>query len=347
MKKNIFIIAIFLGIVSWGCSKIESGLNLKQSMEKSVADINTAITKISESKGYQLLTASSDPAKSDDGFNYNIDLELVAGIYDFQPDPVFRFYPYHPYRLFKKTGESDMMIVNLPERMIFHPKYLHNCNPATDPVLDNNLTITASDYHLYYNSWNSYDYLLNAGLTLNDEDMGSLEVTSTSQSFKNHTSSSKYTFTEGYSISTSWGTGETGESTESSFALSKDDEILLKETKIVTWNDDNTREKQYILTIGNVDIKRTTGVDVIEVYVDGVLQQEAAAVITDGDDENGSICHKRDILLTYDDGTTVKLSELIGPVRTTLRTLLDSLHEMHFAKHIVDFIALDIYFNSL
>ena len=343
MKKNILIIAIFFGLVSWSCTKIESGHNLKHEMARSIAEINTAIVKISESKGYQLLTVSLDPAKTDDGFHDTIDLAMVAGIYDFQPDNTYRDHLYHPYRLFNKTGESEFMIVNLPEQMIFHPKYLHDCNPATDQILENNFSITASDYHLYFNWWNSYDYLLNAGLTLDGEDIGSLEVASTSKSYKKHTKSSKYTFTEGYNISTSW---ETGDTTKSSFALSKDNDTLLKETNIFIWKDDHKREKQYILTIGNIDIKRMTGIDSIEVYVDGELQNEAAAIITDSDDESGSICHKRDILLTYNDGSTAKLSELIGPARTTLKTLLDSLHEMYFAKHIVDYIALDIYFNS-
>jgi len=226
--------------------------------------------------------------------------------------------------------------------MIFHPKYLHDCDPA-EPILDNNFTITVSDYHIYYNWWNSYDYLLTAGLKLDSEDAGNLEVTSNSKSFKKHNKSSKYTFTEGYNIST---VRETGDTSKSSFILSKDDEILLKETNMFIWKDDHKSEKQYILSIGNIDIKRMTGVDSIEVYLDGVLQKEAAAIITDGDDDSGSICHKRDILITFDDGTTAKLSELIDPARTALSTLVDSLHNMYFAKNIVDYIAVNIYYNT-
>jgi hypothetical protein len=77
-----------------------------------------------------------------------------------------------------------------------------------------------------------------------------------------------------------------------------------------------------------------------------VLQKEAAAFITDDSDTTGTICHKRDVLLTFDDGTTAKLSKMINPALTSLRTLIDSLHSMYFAKNIVDYIAVSIYYNT-
>jgi len=90
---------------------------------------------------------------------------------------------------------------------------------------------------------------------------------------------------------------------------------------------------------------RSTDVDSIQVFLDGVLQNTAAVKITDSDGTDGSICHRRDILLTFDDGTTARLSELIGPAREILKTLVDSMHSMYFAKHIVDYIALSIYYQ--
>ena len=101
-----------------------------------------------------------------------------------------------------------------------------------------------------------------------------------------------------------------------------------------------------ILIIGDVEIKKSTGIDSIQVFLNGVLQQNAAKIITDDSDTAGSVCHKRDILLTFDDGTTSKLSDLIDPVREQLKTLRESLHSMYFAKHIVDYIALSIYFDD-
>ena len=341
MKRNIFVLSVVAGLISWSCSKVESNLGLKQSFEKSVADINNAITRISETKGYQLITLSGDPAKYGDSFNDSITLGLIAGIYDYQPDPIPRDHFYYPYRLFKKTGTSDILIVNLPERMIFHPKYLHYYNPG-DSVPENNFKISASDYHLYYTRWNSFDYKLTAGFNLDGTDAGSLDVNSTANSYMDRSSSSKFTFTEGYSIATEWQTGDT---TVSSFELLKDDNVLLKETRVFIWNTYHKGERQYTITIGNVDIVRMTGMDSIQVFLDGVLQKEAAAFITDTSDSTATICHKRDILLTFDDGTTAKLSELIDPALTKLRTLIDSLHSMYFAKNIVDYIAFSIYYN--
>jgi hypothetical protein len=342
MKKHVIFIAVGACIMAWGCSKVNSDLNLKQSVEKGVADINNAISCISETKGYQIFTLGGDLAKSDEGFNDSITLGLIAGIYDFQPGPVLTHHFYYPYRLFKKTGTSDKMIVNLPERMIFHPKYLRNYNPG-DSVPKNNFTITASDYHFYYSWWNSLDYKLSADFTLDAEDVGSMDVAAASNSWRDHSYSSEFTFTKGYSIAAEWQTGDTS---VSSFALLKDDDILLKESRVFIWNAHHKGEKQYTLTIGKVDIKRMTGVDSIQVYLDGMLQKEAAAFITDDSDTTGTICHKRDVLLTFDDGTSAKLSKMINPALTSLRTLIDSLHSMYFAKNIVDYIAVSIYYNT-
>ena len=343
MKKNILFIAILIGFFSWSCSKIDSdNKDLKQSLETSVSKINNAISKISTTKGYQLLCVTEETAKSDGSFKDSINLDLIAGIYDFQPDTIHRFNFFIPYRLFKKTGTSDKLIVNLPSKMIFHPKYLHN-SMMSDSVLKNNFRITASEYHLFYNWWNSYDYKLVAGFTLDNEEIGSLSMLESSKSFKQHSNSSKFTFKEGYNISVSH---ETGDTSISSFALAQNNDTLLKETEIFIRTGYHKFEKQYILSVGNVDIKRSTGVDSIQVFLNGVLQKKAGARIIDGPDSTVSICHKRDILLTFDDGTKTNLSTLIDPARAKLRTLIDALGEMYLSKHIVDYIAIGIYYHS-
>jgi hypothetical protein len=351
MKRNVLIIGIVFGLLGWSCSKVETPqsqqLGLKQSFEKSTTDINTAISNISQTKGYQLLSLGVDPSARivapATSFKDSITLGLIAGIYDYQPDTIILHHNFnYPFRLFKKTGTSDKMIVNLPQKLIFNPRYLHSF-VKSDSVLKNDFTISASDYHLYYNSWNNLDYKLAAGLTLNSVDIGSFNVSEVSSSFKNQSYSSNYTFTGGYNISTSWQTGDT---TESTFVLLKDNNALLKETTIFVGNNFRKREKQYDLTIGNIEIKRGNGIDSIQVYMNGVLQKTAGAKITDSADSTGSICNKRDILLTFDDGTTTKLSTLIGPALTQLKTLISSLHDMYFAENVVDYIAINIYFNS-
>jgi hypothetical protein len=351
MKRNVLIIGIVFGLLVWSCSKVETQqsqqLGLKQSIEKSTADINTAISNISQTKGYQLLSLSVDPSARivapATSFKDSIPLGLIAGIYDYHPDTIIMHHNFnYPFRLFKKTGTSDKMIVNLPQKLIFHPRYLHSF-VKSDSVLKNDFTISASDYHLYYNSWNNLDYKLTAGLTLNSVDLGSFDISSVSTSYNDQSNSSKYTFTDGYSISTAWQTGDTS---KLSFALLKDNNPLLLETTLYVGNGFHKREKQYDLTIGNVEIKRGFGIDSIQVFQNGVLQKTAGAKITDSADSTGTICNKRDILLTFNDGTTTKLSTLIGPALTQLKTLISSLHDMYFAENVVDYIAINIYYNS-
>jgi hypothetical protein len=351
MKRNILVIGVVFGLLGWSCSKVDNQnqtqLGLKQSIEQNTAAINTAMSKISETQGYQILALGVDPSAkalaAETSYKDSITLSLIAGIYDYQPDTILMHHNFaYPYKLFKKTGTSSMMIVNLPQKLIFHPWYLHNFIKS-DSVLKNDFTISASDYHLYYNSWNSLDYKLTAGLTLSSVDLGSFDISSVSTSSNNRVNSSEYTFTGGYSISTSW---ETGDTSKLSFALLKDNNPLLKESTMFTGAGFQKREKQYDLTIGNVEIKRGFGIDSIQVFQNGVLQKTAGAKITDSADSTGTICNKRDILLTFDDGTTTKLSTLIGSPLEQLKALITSLHDMYFAENIIDYIAINIFFNS-
>jgi len=346
MKKNIFALAILMALIGWQCSKIDSTsrkLSLKESLETSVAELNNAISIISSTKGYQLLSVSAEGVKQDDSFKDSITLDIIAGIYDYQPDPHPCNHFYFPYKLFTKTGESDMLIVNLPHKMIFRPKYLHNCS-CNDEVMENNFTITASDYHFYYTWWNQFDYKLDAGFTLDSEDIGYLLMLVSGGASNGFSQSTKFTFTEGYSVMSEVQTGDT---TKMVFALAEDDDTLMAETVMHVGNGFKRKERLYILSIGNVDIKRGTRIDSIQVFLDGVLQENAAVKIIDTTEYNNSVCYKRDILLTFDDGTTAKLSELLKPSRDILKTLFRSLGEMYLAKHIVDYIAFCIYYHSI
>ncbi len=341
MKKNVLVITIVLGFMAWSCSKIETSnqkFTLKQSVESNVDRINTALDRIAETKGYQLLN-SGEVAKSDYSFSDSITLNQVSGIYEYQPVPfMHNHYILIPYRLFKKTETSDNMIVKLPQKLVFHPGYLHNFSPA-DSVLKNNFTITATDYHLYYSPFNGYDYKLSAGFVLDSTDIGSLNMMNSSGS-TGRSFSADYTFTGGYKINVN---SQSGDTSISEFALSDNDQTLLKEKVVFTGTGYKKHERQYILSIGNVDIKRGAGIDSIQVYLDGVLQKTAGVKITDSSDTTGTICNKRDIKLTFDDGTTTNLSTLIDPALATLRTMVNSLGNMYIAKNILDYIAINIY----
>jgi len=344
MRRNIIISAVVLSVLSWQCTKNDQSLSLKESIEVNTGKINTAFEKIAVSEGYQMLSAAGEGVKSDytDGFRDSIDLKLVAGIYDFKPGAEQPRNFYFPFRLFRKTGPSEKLIVNLPEKLIFHPKYLHFCNRA-DSVLKNNFTISATDYHFYYNWWNNSDYKLVADFTLNSENIGNLSMFSTWKTGTSGSHSNNFTFPERYTVIRS---GETGDTNKVVFALAQKKDTLLQETLMFYGEGFKRKEKLYILSIGNVDIIRGTGIDSIQVFLDGVLQKTAGARIIDNQDYNSSICYKRDILLTFDDGTTAKLSELISPAMETLKSLSKALREMYFSKHIVDYIAFSIYYNN-
>ena len=341
MKKSVIVISIIVALVSWQCSRTISEPSLKQSVEDGVAKINTALSEISQTRGYELMSVTGDMTKAEEVYNDSITLDLIAGVYEFQPDTFICHHYRKPFWRFNKTDNSEMMVVKMPRRMIFHPRYLYNVNPP-DSVLKNDFTITASDYHFYYSLWSQYDYRLTAGFALDNEDVGTLDVTAAGNTFADKSYSSRFAFTDDYSVEVSF---ERGDTSTSSFALMKGDEPLLEEESMFIWKDFHQSERKYTLTIGNIDIVRTTGIDSIQVFLDGVLQKTAAVKITDPENNDGSICHRRDILLTFDDGTTAKLSELIGPALETLKTLVDSMRSMYFAQHVVDYIALNIYYQ--
>lgn len=335
------LVAAISGLFSWQCSRLSSDISLKSSLEESAAKINTAMTAIAESGGYDLMIMN-DLSKSGDGFSDSITLDLIAGVYDFRPDTFVCRHFSMPYWRFEKLGESEMMVLNMPQRLVYHPRYLFNPNPP-DMVAENDFTITASDYHYYYSFMRSYDYKLTAGFTLKDEDLGMLDVVSAGETFAGRSYSSEYSFTDDYSLVVSF---ERGDTAVSAMTLKQDDEILLGEETYYIWSDFRKKERQYTLTVGDVKIVRGTAVDSIQVFLDGVLQNTAGAVITDDDDSEGSVCRKRDILLTFDDGTTEKLSDLIGPSLEILRTLVDPMREMYFARRIIDHLAMTIYYQE-
>jgi hypothetical protein len=77
------------------------------------------------------------------------------------------------------------------------------------------------------------------------------------------------------------------------------------------------------------------------------LQANAVVKVVDNasTDPEVSVLKKRDIQITFDDGTTTTVSTLIGNSVTNIKTLYDSLHSVYFAAGIVDWIAYDIYYH--
>jgi len=345
MKKNVLVIAAIICLAGFSCTRQETfqSLSLKSSLDKSVSSINTAIGKISASDAYNVISLTDATEKSDVTYTDSITLGLISGIYTYQPDTTRQCRYNNSYKLFKKTGTSDSLIIKMPNKLAFHLGYMEDYNRQYSK-LTNDFIIKASDYHCYYNYYGNYDYKLKAGFVLDSVNLGTMSVARYVNSRDDQLYVSDYSFTEGYTISTLY---QAGDSIKKEFSLTEGTDTLLKEAVLFIKNGTHHPERQYTLSIGNIDIKRTTGVDSIQVYLDGVLQKTAAAKIVDSTGtSDGTICyHHRDILLTFDDGTTEKLSDLLDPVLDQLGEIVDSLRSMTFAKRVVDYVAFNIYYS--
>jgi hypothetical protein len=359
-RTKIFIVIALAGFVSWQCSKeastvpgsanlgtsVNSTLSLKESFNASVAKVNYAFAKISETQGYQLLNAriSGTATKSASSFKDSITLGLIAGIYEFQTDSLQPRHFGDLARLFTKTGTNTDMIVKLPQKFILYPSYLRNV-VKKDSTLGNNFTIDASDYHYYFTGYSAYDYKLSASFILDSSNIGSMNVLSAGNSTSGSNYNVKYSFNDGYNLTVA---GFSGDTTQSTLALSSDSGTLLQESvRYANSGYGRLRESQYTLIIGNVEIKRSSSVDSIQIYLNGVLQKKAGARITDSTaNSNGTITHGRDIQISFNDGTSTTLSALLKPSYTVMNGLFNSLQNMYFATNVVDYIAFSIYENA-
>ena len=132
--KSILSVAVLLGILSWQCKKTEDGLgtqkSLKESLNASTQNLNAAISEITNSRGYQLIslggTNKAASLKSGD-FHDSITLAKIAGVYEFhaQHPASWCFWCYQ--KLFEKTGDTSVKDVlvktkdgRLTRRFLFH-----------------------------------------------------------------------------------------------------------------------------------------------------------------------------------------------------------------------------------
>jgi len=104
-------------------------------------------------------------------------------------------------------------------------------------------------------------------------------------------------------------------------------------------------KKTYTLTIGDIKLVRNPD-HTSQVYLKNVLQTKALVTMVDkASTTEPSVCHKRDIQITFDDGTVTTISTLIGNTIDNLSALFTSLHEVYFAAYVVDWIGYDIYYK--
>ncbi len=348
---RILLIAALLSTFYWGCTKndiLEDKASLKMAINQSALRLNNAMDKISSTEAFSILTVSEGTLKSaivaDSNYRVNIPLNLIKGIYEYNPEIRADKWGISLLRFFTKTEDNSQMIVKMPLKKVKSPMSLRHYS-LVDSSLSNNFSIAVSDYHNNYNSYWDYDYVLSSEISIDDAVAGKLNINSNLNPTQGIHYASQYSFTDSYTAKYKY---ESGDTTISSFTITDNDNVLYEE-KLLTIKNDTARfgrEYQYILTIGDVQIIRNSGSKTIQVLVNGVLQPNAVIKIIDKEeDKEASVCKKREIQITFEDGTTATISSLIGNSISEIRTLFNSLHRVYFAAYVVDWIAYDIYYQ--
>ena len=349
-QGRIFVLAMLTGAILMSCTKNnnENKVTLKQSINQSALNLNKAMNAISSSQAYSIFTISDGTLKSgntsDPLYKVYIPLDKIKGVFDYKPVPKVDKHGKSIIQFFNQTADNIQMLVRMPLSKVVNIKSLRHYSPE-DPLLANNFSIAVSDYHNNYNSYHDYDYALTSAISIDNVAAGSLDIRSLVSKVEGIDYESQYSFTGGYTAKYKY---KSGDITVSSFSISGDDKILYEEKLLTIKNDEARfgREHQYILTIGDVQITWNKKAKTVEVQVNGVLQPNAIVTIVDKeDDPEASVCKKRDILITFEDGTTATVSALIGQSVENIKTLFDSLHQVFFAAYVVDWIAYDIYYQ--
>jgi len=353
MKRSVsfFLVSVFLGALIISCTKNEDVLdstNLKQTISESAINLNNAMDAISSSKAYAILTISDgtqkDASIADSTYRVYIPLDSIKGVYDYQPVTEFTTWGTPLIKFFNRTADNNQMVVNMPVEKVENPRTLRHSSPD-DTLLTNNFTMAVSAYHNNYNSYHDFDYVLTSEISIDNSVIGNLNIDYYVSPINGIQYASQFAFNGSYQAKYSY---ESGDTTVSSFAIQDADVVLYKEELLTIKNDTAWfgRERQYSLTIGDVQIIRKPGTLEVEVYVNGVLQPNAVVVIIDKEfDPEASVCKKRDIQITFEDGTTTTVSALIGESIANIKTLFESLHQVYFAAYVVDWIAYDIYYQ--
>lgn len=364
MKTKIYLLIIAIGLLSWSCTTQNdlSSSSLKSSINSNITELNTAMAAIASTDGYQVIGISdteSAASKVSSSTDFVIDSTMksimladIAGIYSYKAytysrgvQPILRF--------FEKTGDSDSMIVSLPEEKVKRPGSLKYFS-VNDSNLVNNYKLSLTQYDYTFNRILGWNYQMASNINIKNVDAGNLKIQSSKSATQGYKYASEFEFADGYKASCTYASSDTAVST---YAITKGENTLYKESysAIKGSMDKRHKEREYTLTIGDVKIVRSSNfgkatLDSAKVYVNNVLQTNATIAIVDIEStdatDNSIVNHKRELRITFDDGTSNTISELLGTSVVTIRTLFASLRQASFATSVIDRIAWDIYLNK-
>ncbi len=361
MKTNKFLI-LFSAIVvlSWSCTSEISDGSLQSSLEKNAQTLSNTLQKIAASEGYQVLATPQYAATSaskvyspvvDSTYN-TILLADIVGEYEFNKANTYKRWKQPITNFFSKTADhASLMIVRLPEEKIKKPNSLFVYNPA-DTLLTNNYVFSLNKYDYKFNRVLGWTYDMGSTINVKTVDAGALSIQSSSSKEAGYKFASEFAFTNGYTLKSNYSTGDTAVSV---YAIYEGAKVIYEEsfTAIKTVADKRHREREYSMTIGDVKIVRQMGpnsLDSAKVYVGGVLQTSAKVEVVDIATVDGTdvsvTAKKRELKITFDDGSSKTITELLGTSVETIRNLFISLRQSYFATAIVDRIAWDIYMKK-
>lgn len=360
MKRRIVGVGMLLlfAAVLWSCSDSsdnnpEQDLSLERSLEVKAQSLSEAVIDISKSKGYEIITMDDSATTKTEGeenddsrFSMSITLEDIQGLYDYTP-PVNNE-TWHQ-RVFEKTKDTTLFILRLPKEKATNPGKLY-MDEEGDSELVNDFIITTTEYNYNYEGGFQFDYLLNSELEVEGEAAGALYVEWSISENLNFDYTSKYSFTDDYSVGVEF---ELGDTISYEYYLKNGEDVLFKEkVEIVKSEDWNTREFEYSLTIGNIEIVKNSENEDYQVYRDGVLEEGAVieVIAENGESEEAAVvfCRKGfDLKITFADGTSVVLSELLGEdTLNKMKEIFSSMYDMNFVKHLVDKVAREVYYTN-
>ena len=192
-----------------------------------------------------------------------------------------------------------------------------------------------------------------SSIKIKDVDAGVLKIATSNDKTAGYHFSSEFNFPSGYVTKCTYTSGDTA---ISDYAITKGTKVYYEEkyVAIKTSSELKHRETEFSLTIGEVLIVRKldrtqTSLDSAKVYVSGVLQTKSKVEIVDKTTDTTDKCitgQKRELKITFDDGTSKTFTELAGGVITDISTMFASVRQANFSTAIIDWIAWDIYTNK-
>ena len=329
-KQSIILLLFSTLLIFSGCNstndlKSDEAASLKASLQNNAATLSTAVGEITNTPDFQMMSGVSGnssmvsmlgaqfapPTTNAIVDSVKIQLADIAGTYNYSWTKVKRG-QFNIMRFFDRVANSSDMIVKLPAQKVKNPGSLFSFQPK-DSLLSNNFEAQVTEYMLKRSKLTGFEYNLKSSLKLDDAILGMLNVQTTRNKMNGYNYLSSYKLNSGYNVVCQDISGDT---LISIYSITKDNKTLFEE-KTSTYkidNGKNKREKVYSLTLGNVKIVRTMGLNSFEnakVYLDGVLQANAKVeivVVNPIDNEQTVVQKKREIKITFEDGTSTTIS---------------------------------------